>query len=293
MKVLVLSSGGDAPGMNRFVCDLYKAFKNDLYFAYAGFNGLVNGQIFKVSEVFDSSKKDEAGTIIKSSRCPEFKQKRVFQMGLKHAKEFDVVVILGGNGSEKGAKELFENGVNTIFVPGTIDNDVDDCAYSIGFSTAVKESVYAIENSMCSIEAFNNACLFEVMGRESDCIAQKTAKIVGADYVIADKESLDFEIIKNIILKKYINNKSACIVVRENIMPIEEIAAKLNELLGMDIVKTHIVGRTQRGGKPTKEELLMASRYAKETIRCIKAKVLGVRLLSDENMKILVKEFRG
>ena len=136
MKILILSSGGDAPGMNRFVWEIYKTFPKQTYFAYAGFTGLVNGQIFPLRDVINKSLKNEAGTVIKSSRCPEFKEDEVFKLGLENAKGFDVVIILGGNGSEKGAKQLFENGINTIFVPATIDNDVDDCAYSIEFSTA-------------------------------------------------------------------------------------------------------------------------------------------------------------
>ena len=291
MKILILSSGGDAPGMNRFIWELYKKFPNQTYFAYAGFTGLVNGQIFPLKEVVRKELKDEAGTVIKSSRCPEFKEEEVFKLGLENAKNFDVVVILGGNGSEKGAKQLFENGVNTIFVPATIDNDVNDCSYSIGFSTAVKEAVYAVENSIKSIEAFNNSCLFEVMGRDDDSICKEVSKIVGADYAVINKKNLDFDELKNVVLKKFIKSQSACIIVRENIMNIEKIAKKLNDSLEMDIVKTHIVGRTQRGGKPTKEELLMATKFAKETALCIKTKVFGVRILADENKEIVVKEF--
>ena len=292
MKILVLASGGDAPGMNRFMWEIYRKFKKNVYFAFAGFTGLVNGQIFPLSEVIDKSKRNCAGIVTKSSRCPEFKQTKYFNMGLEFAKKFDAVVILGGNGSEKGAKRLFENGVNTIFVPGTIDNDVDDCFYSIGFSTAVKEAVYSVNNTMPSIDAFLNACLFEVMGREDSAICREVGKQVNADYMVVDEKSLDFEKMKNVILKKYIASSSAKIIVRENIMNITEIASKLNEMLGMNIVKTQIVGRTQRGGKPTKEELSMAVKFAKETIRCIKTKVLGVRVLADKNKKIIVEEFK-
>lgn len=292
MKVLVLASGGDAPGMNRFFWEIYSKLKNDVYFAYAGFTGLVNGQIYPFGDIADKKIKNKAGVVTKSSRCPEFKEDEVFNVGLENAKEFDVVVILGGNGSEKGAKRLFENGVNTIFVPGTIDNDVNDCFYSIGFSTAVKECVYTVESSMPSIDSFQNACLFEVMGRENERICETVAKKVNADYAITDKKSLDFERIKNIILKNYIQTKSSCIIVRENIMDINKIANKLNDLLGMDIVKTHIVGRTQRGGTPTTEELTMATKFAKEVVRCIKSKVFGVRVLANQNNEIIVNEFK-
>ncbi len=292
MKILVLSSGGDAPGMNKFIEQIYKAFKSKVYFAYAGFTGLVNGQIYPLEEIVYKGFETEAGVITHSSRCPEFKEPEVFEKGLENAKGFDCVIILGGNGSEKGAKRLFEKGVNTIFVPGTIDNDVDESFYTIGFSTAVKECVYAVENVMPSIRSFNHACLFEVMGREEAAIAKETAKIVSADYVVSDKKSLNFENIKNVILQKYIKNQSACIIVRENIMPVEKIAKKLNELLGQDMVKFQIVGRTQRGGTPTLVELDMATKFAKETAKCIKNKVFGIRVLADENLNIIVKDFK-
>lgn len=292
MKILILASGGDAPGMNRFVWEMYNRCKKDVFFAYGGFEGLIDGYIYPLEEVIDKNVKDCAGVVIRSSRCPEFKQQKYFDMGLENAKKFDVVVILGGNGSERGAKRLFENGVNTIFVPGTIDNDVDDCFYSIGFSTAVKECVYSIENSMPSIDAFTHACLFEVMGREKEAICNAVAKKVNADYTISDKQSLDFEKLRDIILKNHIWARSTCIVVRENIMDVKEVARKLNEMLDMEIVKFQIVGRTQRGGNPTKEELEMSTKFAKETVRCIKSKVFGVRVLADENWDMAVAEFR-
>lgn len=291
MKILVLSSGGDAPGMNRFIYELYKKFRDKLYFAYAGFTGLVDGQIFPVKSVIDPRLKNEAGTVIKSSRLPEFKEKKVFKMGLKNAQDFDVVVILGGNGSEKGAKELFENKVNTIFVPGTIDNDVENSFYSIGFSTAVKEGVYAVENSMKSIDAFESCCIFEVMGKEHEAIAESVAKIVSADGCISKESDLDIENLKNVILKNKVLGKSTCIILRENIIPAPKLAQKLNEMLGFNCVKFHIVGRTQRGGKPTQEEILMAKKFAKKTIDCIKKQVYGVRILADEKMNIIIKQF--
>ncbi len=292
MKILVLCSGGDGSGMNRFLFDLNSHFRGDVFFALAGFKGLIDNQIFPLEEVLSKNVKDSAGTVIKSSRCPEFQEKKPFAAALENAKKFDCVVILGGNGSEKGAKELFDNGVNTIFVPGTVDNDVFGSAYSIGFSTAVNESVYAVKSIMPSIESMGNSCLFEVMGRYCPAIAKAVAQRVHADYVVADKKDLDFEKIKNVILQNFVKNKSACIIVRENIQPIEKIAQKLNELLGFDHVKYQIVGRTQRGGKPTKEELEMASKFAKETAFCIKNGVFGVRVLADENMDIIVDEFK-
>ncbi len=289
MKILLLCSGGDAPGMNRFVYDIFKEFGNETYFALAGFDGLVNNRIYPLKKVVKEDFKDKSGVIIKTSRCPEFKEKKFFKAGLENAKKFDCVIICGGNGSERGAKELFESGANTLFVPGTIDNDVEDNFYSIGFSTAVKECVYAVENVMPSMESMTRSCLFEVMGRECDAICVKAGKLVGADYVA--KDQIDYEKMTDVILKKYEKGQSAKILIRENLEDIEKIARKLNKMLGLDIVKYHIVGRTQRGGTPTKDELEMADKFAAETIKAIKNNKTG-RVLADKNMKVRICDFK-
>ncbi len=290
MKILLLCSGGDAPGMNRFIYDLYDAFKDEVYFALAGFNGLINGEIYPLGKVIKNGDRDSAGTIIKTSRCPEFKQKRYVKIGVNNAKDFDYVVICGGNGSERGAKEIFENGIKTIFVPGTIDNDVNDNHYSMGFSTAVKECVYAVKNTMPSIQAMTRSCLFEVMGRDFGAIAEETAKQVDADYVVQDKKTLDYEKMTKAILKKYVKGQSSCIIVRENIEKIEKIANKLNKMLGLDIVRCHIVGRTQRGGTPTEEELVMSDKFAGGVVDVIRHGRVG-RVLANKNKQIVLKKF--
>lgn len=291
MKILILTSGGDAPGMNKFIWKIYKKFKKETYYAQAGFAGLISGQIYPLADVIDKKQKNCAGVVTKSSRCPEFKLARFFNEGLANARYFDAVIILGGNGSEKGAKRLYEHGINTIFVPATIDNDVLDCAQSIGFSTAVKEGVYAVENSMPSIRAFTNSCIFEVMGRDCDAICKAVAKQTNADYAVCTKKDLDIEKMKDIILRNYVQGGSSCIVVKENLMEAKRLADTLNQALGINMVKYQIVGRTQRGGHPTKDELRLAKRYAKETKKCIKTRVFGVRILIDENGEIVVKEF--
>ncbi len=288
MKILLLCSGGDAPGMNRFIYDIFKEFPNETYYAAAGFDGLINGRIYPLKKVVKEEDKNKAGVVIKTSRCPEFKERKYFKVGLENAKKFDFVVICGGNGSERGAKELYENGVRALFVPGTIDNDVADNYYSLGFSTAVKECVYAVQNVMPSIEAMNRACLFEIMGRECSQIAAKTAKIVKADYVAKDK--IEYEKIVDAILRKHEKGKSATILIRENLEDIEKVAKTLNKMLGLDIVRFHIVGRTQRGGAPTKEEIEMADKFAAATVKAIKKGQAG-RVLANRNLKVEIKDF--
>ncbi len=292
MKILLVTSGGDAPGINRFIYELHKRFRGQIFFAYAGFEGLVNNKIYPLENVMVKSLRNCAGAVIKSSRCPEFKQTKFFNIGLQNAKNFDVVVILGGNGSEKGAKRLFENGVNTLFVPVTIDNDVEDCAYSIGFSSAVNAGVLTVQNSMPSIETMNTACIFEVMGRSCDAIARAVAKRAEADACVGNEKELNVENLTKLVSENHQKDEGTCIIMRENIVDINKLADEMNKNLGQNIVKTQVVGRIQRGGTPTKEELDMAKKFAKQTAKCIKSHVYGKRVLADENYEIKVVDFK-
>ena len=289
MKILVLTSGGDAPGMNQTIYQLKKSFKDDLYASLKGFKGLINGNIVKVPDC--RKEKNKAGSIIFSSRCPEFATREGFSKALENAKKFDYIIVLGGNGSFHGAKELSENGINAIFVPATIDNDVENSSYSIGFDSAVSQGVYTIENSMPSINAFCQTCLFEVMGRKCDAIAKAVSKQVLADYTICEEKDLKFKLIEKIIKERRKNFLGTSVVVRENIMPINEMAEKLNKNFKEEVVKTQVVGRLQRGGKPTSKELSFVDKFSDAVISLIKSKKFNKQVLMDEKNSIKILDF--
>ena len=270
MKILVLASGGDAPGMNNFLYYITKAFKKDAYACKAGFKGLIEGRYYALSELDTKKYKNCAGCIVKSSRCPEFKTPAGFSKGLENAKKFDLCIILGGNGSEKGAEKLAENGVRTIFVPATIDNDVKSSEYSIGFHTAVRECCHAVEAIMPSMEAFSRACIFETMGRHDSAIAKTSAGIISADYLIGDEKDLDYDKIAKIINRNYKGEHSTSIILRENIVKKNELMKELSLRVPKEILKYHVIGHTQRGGKPSKVELKISKKLAKKAINFIK-----------------------
>lgn len=272
MKVLVLASGGDAPGMNKFIAQLYKKFGDNLFACKFGFKGLVENDIHPASEFQPTRYENCAGCCIKSSRFPEFKEEKYFKKAIKNAQTFDVVIILGGNGSQRGAIELQENGINTIFVPATIDNDVEDSEYSIGFHTAVKEACHTVYSIMPSMEALNRTCIFEVMGRECPAIAEVTAEVVCADMLIASEKDLNISKMVKLIKANEKEDSSTLIIIRENITDLFELVKNLNDKLKSNSVKGHVVGHVQRGGEPTKHELEMATYFAKETIKAIKNK---------------------
>ncbi len=270
MKILLLTSGGDAPGMNKFVAEIYKAFKSDVFAVKAGFTGLINGDIKPLSEFNPLTFQNEAGSSIYSSRCPEFATEKGFQKGLKVAKKFDAVIILGGNGSCKGAKQLSENGVRTVFIPATIDNDVDGSEYSIGFHTAVKACCDYVYSTMPSMQAFERCCLFEVMGRKCNAIAKNTASVVEADALIADEKDLNYAKLAKIVKYNKQAGRASCIIVRENIVPLSQIIDNLKAKVKNVEFKGVVIGHIQRGTKPTKVELNNAKSFARACVKGLK-----------------------
>lgn len=270
MKILILASGGDAPGMNKFIAKLYRAFKSEIFACKAGFKGLISGDIRPLSSFEPLKYENQAGCCIFSSRCLEFQTDKGFKKGLKNCKQFDCVIIMGGNGSYKGAKQLSENGINSVFIPCTIDNDVDISDYSIGFHTAVKAVCDYVKNTMPSMQAFLRCAVFEVMGRRDGSIARASGAAVEADYIVSEEKDLDFKKIARIAKENFKNERSSCIILRENIMPLKDFVSALQKEAGSVEVKGLSVGHVQRGQKPTKAELKNASMFANAAIKGIK-----------------------
>lgn len=295
MKVLVLTSGGDAPGMNMVLKKLFKAFKKNLYACYAGFKGLISGDIrkyndfgFNLSQTASLNYQKEAGSVIKCSRCPEFKTKKGFFKGLENAKNFDFVVILGGNGSYNGAKQLSLHGVNTIFIPATIDNDVTISEYSQGFDTAVYACEDMYKNIMPTMNAFNRCAIFEVMGRKCDAIAKIVFDRVDADFLITQKKDIDLDMIVR-RAEECVEDQHACsVILRENIIKMEEFLTLLKSKSEKVDFKGVVVGYTQRGTKPTKAELKIANTFASLTIKQIKRNQKGSFSIVKRNGKFQV-----
>ncbi len=268
MKLLVLVSGGDAPGINAFLAKLYK-FNKNTQAVVGGFRGLIDGNIRPLSSFEPFKHKTEAGCIIKSSRCPEFKEEDNFNKALKVVKDYDTVIILGGNGSYQGAVRIAQNGVRTIFVPTTIDNDVYNSEYSLGFDSAVEACVFVVNNVMPSMHAFNRCCVFEVMGRKCDAIAKKVSEKVDADYLIANEKDLKYRNITKTINDNFNEEQGSVIILRENIINVDELCEKLQSSSKV-VVKNNVIGHIQRGFKPTNYDIKVGESFAKEAYKMLK-----------------------
>ncbi len=288
MKVLILASGGDAPGMNKFISKLAQHFGKDLYACKRGFRGLYENEIYPI-KYFDTLKHaNSAGCCITSARFPEFKEKDVFKKAVENAKAYDAVVVLGGNGSQKAVVEMEKAGVKAVFVPCTIDNDVEENDYSIGFDTAVESVCYVYNNVMPSMEAFSRSCVFVTMGRHSGNIAKTAARLVKPDIVIAEESQLDEEKIIEAIKKNYSKEKSTSIILRENIVDVNKLCKTISEKIKPAEIRAFVVGYLQRGSKPTSRELRIAYQFALATIKAIRIKKLPIAVLM-EGGKIILK----
>lgn len=289
MKILLIGSGGDAPGMNKVVATFYKKFKKDAYACNGGFRGLYDNDIRPLASFEPLKHENEAGCCIKTARFPEFAQEKPFLKALKNAVDFDYVVVMGGNGSERGCAELTSHNVKTLFIPGTIDNDVDESEYSIGFDTAVNECVHTIQSVMPSMKAMNRSCVFEVMGRHCADIAIDVAKRVNADICITETKDLKYPKIAKQIKDNLAENKSTTIILRENILNVNDFVKEVNAKLKDKCLKAQVVGYTQRGGKPTKKELSLAEVFAKKAIEGIKKSISSKKVLMQGGNVIFVE----
>lgn len=289
MRVLVLASGGDAPGMNKFIAQLYKKYGKNLFACKGGFKGLYDNDIYPASYFEPLKYENAAGCCIKSSRFAQFKEKMFFDKCLKNAQDYDAVVVIGGNGSKAGVRDMADHGMRAVFVPGTIDNDVEDTEYCIGFHTAVSAVCSSYCNLMPSMEAFSRCCIIETMGRSTGHIAETAAQILQPTFLITEKDQLNEEKIVKEIKKAYKKGQSTSVIIRENICDVRELAKRLEAQVAPAEVRSFTVGHLQRATAPTKAERKIAAKYAHGAIKAIGTDKLPIAIMLQGGKTVLKK----
>ena len=264
-KIGVLTSGGDAPGMNAAIravvrCGIYNGI--EVYGVNRGYNGLVNGDIVKMEARSVGEVLQKGGTILQTARCLEFKQPEVQKAAAQLAKNMglDGLVVVGGDGSFMGAQALCRNGLSTIAIPGTIDNDIACSEYTIGYDTCLNTVIEAIHKLRDTSSSHDRCSVIEVMGRNAGYIAVEAGIACGAEVVLVPEFDYDFERdVIEVIRKGLARGKKHCIViVAEGIGGSVEIAKKIEDATGMESRAT-ILGHVQRGGSPSVKDRVMAS----------------------------------
>lgn len=264
-RIGVLTSGGDAPGMNACIRAITRqAFKYGLevFGVRSGYPGLVKGDIFKLTSYDVSEKLNRGGTFLGTARLPEFKNPEVRQIAIEQLRKFqiDALVVIGGDGSFIGAKKLTEMGVNCIGVPGTIDNDIASSDYTIGFDTALNTVVEAIDKLRDTTSSHYRCNVVEIMGRFCGDLTIYGGLAAGVeDLIIPEKELSIDEVISRIELAKSEGKSHFIIALSELITDPIELAKKIEEKTGIETRAT-ILGHLQRGGTPTAFDRILASR---------------------------------
>lgn len=261
----VLTSGGDAPGMNAAIRAVVRTALNfgiEVYGVYDGYRGLVEGNIVKMDRSSVTDIINRGGTILGSARLKEFSSPDVTQIGIDQLRKLgiDALVTIGGDGTYHGALRMSRMGLNCIGIPGTIDNDIASTEYTIGFNTAVNTALDAIDKLRDTCNSHQRCSIVEVMGRYCGDIAFAAALAGGADMVITSETGLDLPKVIEMCKKyKEENRRHIIIIITEHITDVHDLAKKIEEHSGYDTRAT-VLGHIQRGGTPTSFDRNLASR---------------------------------
>lgn len=261
----VLTSGGDSPGMNaatRAVVRTALARGKKVMGIRKGYQGLLDGDIFEMDSRSVSDTIQKGGTMLYTARCMEFMTKEGQQRGADMCKMFgiDGLVVIGGDGSFRGAIELAHLGINTIGIPGTIDLDIACTDYTIGFDTAVNTAMEAIDKIRDTSTSHERCSIVEVMGRDAGYIALWCGIATGAEYIfMPERENItEDELIEKILMNRKRGKRHNLIIMSEGVGGSEDLAKHIQEATGIQTRAT-ILGHLQRGGSPTAVDRLHAS----------------------------------
>jgi len=256
-RIAVLTTGGDAPGMNAAIRAVVRAAlqrKVEVIGVFRGYLGLINDDVKEFNHRSVSGIINSGGTILKTARCPEFKtlqgRKKAYQTLKKHA--IDAMIVIGGNGSFTAAHKFYQQfKFPCIGIPASIDNDINGIDTTIGSDTAVNTALYAIDNIRDTATSMERIFVVEVMGRESGYLALQVALAGGCEDVIIPERKYDLEAMCHEIVNGNIRGKlSWIIVVAEGAARAQEIADKINKITGLE-TRAVVLGHLQRGGRPT------------------------------------------
>lgn len=283
----VLTSGGDAPGMNaaiRAVTRCALSYGMKVMGIQRGYRGLLNGEITELQARGVSDIIQRGGTVLQTARCKEFTTPEGVQRAADMARLYgiDALVVIGGDGSFKGARDLANIGLPVIGIPGTIDNDIGCSDYTLGYDTAMNTAMEAIDKIRDTATSHERCNIIEVMGRAAGYIAMNVAVVSGAENVLIPEKEYDMDaIVRKIIDGKNRGKKHHIIVVAEGVGKSMEMAKMIEQKTNVETRAT-ILGYMQRGGSPTVRDRLMASRMGYKAIELINQDIYN-RIIVTQN----------
>jgi len=281
MKIGVLTSGGDAPGMNAAVRAVVRAgtlYGHEIYGIKDGYAGLVNDNMELLTHESVSGMLSKGGTFLGTSRSEEFKKLEVQQKAVDQlrARGIEALVVIGGDGTYRGAMELSKLGMKIIGLPGTIDNDIAGTDYTIGFHTAVETIVDAIDKLRDTSTSHQRCSIVEVMGRHCGDLALIAGICGGAEFIITPESPLNKEkIINRLKDHKQNGRRHAIIVITERLLDPHKFAEEITEQSGF-ATRATVLGYIQRGGSPCPEDRILGSRMGTYAIELLNDEIYGV-----------------
>ena len=264
-RIGVLTSGGDAPGMNAAVravvrtC-LYHGI--EVYGIRRGWNGLIHGDIIKMDASSVSRTINRGGTILYTARSKEFMTEEGQKRAVSTCKflGLDSIIAIGGDGTFRGARALSKYGINVICIPGTIDNDISCTNYCIGFDTAANTAIECIDKLRDTMQSHERCSVVEVMGRNAGFLAMYVGLAVGATAVLVPEKEIDFEkdVIEKLRQARLHGFTHYMIIVAEGVSDANEIAQRIRDSIDLD-PRVTVLGHIQRGGSPTGRDRVNAT----------------------------------
>ena len=290
-KIAVLTSGGDAPGMNAAIrAVVRKAMFHgiEVYGIHHGFDGFIKGDMELLNLGSVGGIIQRGGTKLYSARCPEFKEEAYQLQGIEkmHEAGIEGLVVIGGDGSYRGAMDLTKLGFPCVGVPGTIDNDVPGTQFTIGFDTAINTVIDAVDKIRDTATSHENSFIVEVMGRDAGDIALWAGLAAGAESVLIPEETYDLDDIIDRMKRGVARSKKHSIIfVAEGVMSGGELAKLLKEKAGIE-TRVSVLGHIQRGGAPSAQDRVLASRLGAHAVEVL-MEGRGGRAVGIQNQQVI------
>ena len=287
-KIAVLTSGGDAPGMNAAIRGVVRCASSrgmEVYGIERGSDGLIKGNIVRMDSRSVSDTIQKGGTILKTARCPEFETEEGIKKGGDVLKAYGIggLVVIGGDGSFRGMKDLSNLcGITCMGIPGTIDNDLGYTDFTLGFDTAVNTVLDALNKIRDTMTSHDRACIIEVMGRHCGDIALYSGMAGGAESIVVPELPFNIDEICTKMRRNVIKGKvSDIIVLAEGVCSAEQLKAEIHDRTGVTI-RTVKLGYIQRGGTPSMADRVLAARCADRAVELLyddsaTSRVIGIK----------------
>ena len=287
MKTIgVLTSGGDAPGMNAVVRAVVRtAIANGITVKgiMRGYNGLIDGEIEDLDARSVSDIINRGGTMLYTARSPRFREEEGILEGVETCKKFGIegVVVIGGDGSFRGARDLSLRGIPCIGVPGTIDNDIACTDYTIGFDTAMNTAMEMVDKIRDTSQSHDRCSIVEVMGRNAGHLALQCGIAVGATAIVVPEVEITIdEIIEKIKRVKKTGKRHFIVIVAEGVGGIDEMAKRIEAATGI-VTRANTLGHVQRGGNPTVRDRVRATQLGYAAVKLLQEgkgnRVVGIK----------------